>query len=309
VVQVIEDNLILETKRLPAWFRQEIPDMAKIREMKKLFRNSGLHTVCESALCPNMGKCWGQGVATFMILGEVCTRACRFCAVKAGRPMAVEQEEPGQVALAVKELNLRYVVITSVARDDLSDEGAAHFAQTITEVRKANQNIKIEVLIPDFSNKWASLKMIVDARPQVISHNIETVRRLSPDIRPQADYQRSLEVLTNFKKLDSSIFSKSSFMVGLGETYDEVAELMEDLVGVGCDILTIGQYLAPSQLKRHVRVQRYVTPKEFEAYKRLGLDMGFKHVMSGPLVRSSYIAEEGYKECFSKIMAADKVSI
>ena len=295
------DESLASGKRLPSWFKQEIPDMDKIREMKQLFRTSRLHTVCESAHCPNMGKCWGQGVATFMILGEICTRACRFCAVKAGKPMDVDLEEPRHVALAVKELNLRYVVITSVARDDMEDEGAEQFFQTIQEIRKVMPQTKIEVLIPDFSNKWKSLKKVVEAKPEVVSHNIETVRRLSSKIRPQADYDRSLEVLKNFKKLELSIFTKSSFMVGLGETHDEIVEVMTDLLHAGCDILTIGQYLSPSQMKRHVNVERFYTPQEFTAYKKLGLKMGFKHVMSGPLVRSSYIAEEGYKECFNRI--------
>ena len=301
MVQIFEDNLVGSPGRLPSWFRQNIPNMDKVRAMKEMFRSSGLHTVCESAHCPNIGKCWGQGVATFMILGEVCTRACRFCAVKAGRPMEVDLEEPKNIALAVKKLNLRYVVITSVARDDLRDEGATHFSQTIQEVRSLMPTTKIEVLIPDFSNKWESLKILVAAKPEVVSHNIESVRRLSPRIRPQADYDRSLEVLKNFKILDASIFTKSSFMLGLGETDEEIRGVMQDLLDVNCDILTIGQYLQPTQLKRHVKVERFVTPEEFENYKHLGLKMGFKHVMSAPLVRSSFIAEEGYKECMEKI--------
>jgi len=294
MAQIIETNL-------PSWFKQEIPDMDKIRSMKERFRSSGLHTVCESARCPNIGKCWGEGVATFMILGEICTRACRFCAVKAGLPMKVDESEPAQVALAVKELNLRYVVITSVARDDLPDEGADHFAKTILSIRDVSPQTKIEVLIPDFSNKMDSLRRLVAVKPEVVSHNIETVRRLTGKIRPQAQYDRSLEVLRNFKKLDASIFTKSSFMVGLGETPDEIKQVMSDLLETGCDILTIGQYLRPTQLKRHLPVEHFVKPEEFESYKALGLQMGFKHVMSGPLVRSSFIAEEGYRECFGKV--------
>jgi len=292
-----------QTVRLPSWFRQDVPDMQKIRQMKEMFRTGGLHTVCESALCPNMGKCWGAGVATFMILGEVCTRACRFCAVEAGRPMKVDPGEPHQVALAVQNLRLRYVVITSVARDDLADEGAEHFAQTIQEVRRINPQTKIEVLIPDFSNKIESLRVVVEAKPEVVSHNIETVERLSPDIRPQASYGRSLKVLRNFKRLDPDLITKSSLMVGLGETKEEMVQTMKDLLDTGCDILTIGQYLAPTQLKRHVRVQCFVSPQGFDEHKMLGLQLGFKHVMSGPLVRSSYIAEEGYKECMAKMNA------
>jgi lipoic acid synthetase len=232
-----------------------------------------------------------------MILGDICTRACRFCAVKAGRPSAVDSHEPGEVAAAVKELNLRYVVITSVARDDLKDEGAGHFAETIRAVRAVSPATKVEVLIPDFSNQLSSLQTLVAAKPEVISHNIETVRRLSPDIRPQADYDRSLAVLRNFKRMGPSIFVKSSFMVGLGETEEEIVEGMADLVRAGCDILTVGQYLAPTALKRHVRVERFPDPQEFEGYRKKGLELGFKHVMSAPLVRSSFIAERGYREC------------
>jgi len=306
MTQIMEDVSVCDAGRLPSWFKQELPDMKKIREMKRGFRNAGLHTVCESAFCPNMGKCWGEGVATFMILGDICTRACRFCAVKAGRPVAVDGNEPREVALAVKALNLRYVVVTSVARDDLGDEGAQQFAQTICAIREASPRTKIEVLIPDFSNKPESLQRVVAAKPEVVSHNMETVRRLSSAIRPQADYDRSLEVLRNFKDMDSSIFTKSSFMVGLGETNDEVVELMQDLVNAGCDILTIGQYLAPTQLKRHIKVQRFPTPEEFESYKHKGLELGFKHVMSAPLVRSSFIAERGYKECLEKQLVVNR---
>ena len=248
-----------------------------------------------------MGKCWGEGVATFMILGEICTRACRFCAVHAGHPQTVDPNEPEEVAKAVQALRLKYVVITSVARDDLKDEGAGHFVQTINAIRKLTPQTKVEVLIPDFSNRLESIEQLVAVKPEVVSHNIETVRRCSPDIRPQADYDRSLLVLKNFKRLDPSIFTKSSFMVGLGETDDEIVELMGDLVEAGCDILTIGQYLAPTQLKRHVRVQRYVKPQQFDFYKEKGLELGFKHVMSAPLVRSSFIAERGYQECLEKL--------
>lgn len=216
--------------------------------------------------------------------------------------MAVDPREPHEVAQAVKALNLRYVVITSVARDDLEDEGAHHFYQTIREIRTLMPQTKIEVLIPDFSNKRKSLQHLVDAQPDVVSHNIETVRRLSADIRPQADYTRSLDVLKNFKQLDASIFTKSSFMVGLGETHEEIMEVMNDLLEAGCDILTIGQYLRPTQLKRHLPVKYFYTPQEFEHYKMIGLNLGFKHVMSGPLVRSSFIAEEGYKDCLASLV-------
>jgi len=301
MVQIVEDTELDGINQLPSWFRQDLPDMEKIRSMQQRFRTSGLHTVCESALCPNMGKCWGQGVATFMILGEICTRACRFCAVKAGLPETVNSKEPEEVALAVKQLDLKYVVITSVARDDLPDEGVEQFIKTILAIRKTNPDIKVEVLIPDFSNKIESLEKLVEVRPEVISHNIETVRRLSSNIRSQASYDRSLDVLKNFKRLDPKIITKSSFMVGLGETDSEVFDVMIDLAQARCDILTIGQYLAPTRKRRHVRVQRFVRPEIFDFYRQKGLELGFKHVMSAPLVRSSYIAEEGYKECVEQI--------
>jgi len=292
---LIANNLKQPKKWLPSWFLQNIPNMEKIRDMKKLLGNLDIHTVCESAHCPNIGKCWGQGVATFMILGDVCTRACRFCAVKAGRPLEVEWEEPHRIAIAVKKLNLRYVVITSVARDDLEDGGANQFVRTILAVRELMPHTKIEVLIPDFLNDRNSLKKLIEARPEVVSHNIETIRRLSPDIRPQADYDRSLEVLRNLKRMNSSLLTKTGFMLGLGETQQEVVSLMKDLVRANCDMLTIGQYLAPTTLKRHVRVQRFAAPEEFEMYRLMGLDSGFRHVMSGPLVRSSFMAEMGYR--------------
>jgi len=290
---------MLDTQKLPPWFKQEIPDMEKVRAMKNMFRETGLHTVCESAHCPNIGECWGRGTATFMILGDVCTRACRFCAIVSGRPLSVDNSEPENVARAVQKLKLRYVVITSVARDDLADEGAGQFAETIREIRNLLPEVKIEILIPDFSARPENLKIATDARPDVFSHNIESVARLSKKVRPQADYERSLRVLKIIKELDPAVMTKSSLMVGLGETEDEIADVMRDLLSAGCEILTIGQYLSPSTEKRHLPVERFVTPEEFAGYKKLGLEMGFRSVMSGPLVRSSYIAEEGYNECFA----------
>jgi lipoyl synthase len=297
MVQLIDEYPVNRVSQLPEWFRQPLPEMDTIRRMKSMFRSSGLHTVCESARCPNIGTCWGRGVATFMILGEICTRACRFCAVKAGLPKTVDPKEPRNVALAIKRLNLRYVVITSVARDDLDDEGCEQFCATIREIRKEMPQTKIEVLIPDFSNKFESIKKLIQIKPEVVSHNIETVERLSDDIRPQASYRRSLEVLRNFKRFDAHLLTKSSFMVGLGECREETTQVMSDLLRSGCDILTIGQYLQPTQRKRHVPVQKYYTPDEFEDMKQEALAAGFKSVMSGPLVRSSYIAEEGYQQC------------
>lgn len=282
-VQILDNNTTPSFKKLPQWFKQDLPDTGQINRMKELFRSGKLYTVCESAHCPNMGKCWGQGVATFMILGETCTRACRFCAVKAGIPTAVDTEEPINVAMAVKELNLRYVVVTSVARDDLEDEGADQFVQTIRKTRELTRHIKIEVLVPDFSNKFESIRAVVLEKPEVFGHNIETVKRLSNDIRPQADYQRSLDVLQTVKKINPYMITKSSIMLGLGESREEIIETMKDLVRVGCDILTIGQYLAPSQMRRHLSVVRFVDPDEFEEYAQIGRQLGLKHVMSSTL--------------------------
>ncbi len=272
--------------------------------MREMFRAGGLHTVCESAHCPNLGQCWGKGVATFMILGDICTRACRFCAIDAGRPLSVSPEEPAEVAKSVANLKLRYVVVTSVARDDLADEGAGQFAMTIRAIREINPHTKVEILIPDFSARPELLKVVVDAAPEVISHNVETVRRLSPKIRPQADYNRSLEVLKSLKELEPGLLTKTSLMVGLGETVEEITELMRDLRAIDCDMLTIGQYLSPSHEKRHLPVERFYAPEEFVQLKNLGKSFGFKHVMSAPMVRSSYIAEEGYRECQSLLEAA-----
>ncbi len=287
---------------LPGWFRQRIPDMEKTREMKSFLRSLDLDTVCESAFCPNAGQCWGRGVATLMILGDLCTRACRFCAVKTGRPLDVDLQEPLRVAQAVAKLRLRYAVVTSVTRDDLADAGSGQFVRTIEQIRLLTPQTKIEVLIPDFSNRIENLRRVVDAAPDVISHNIETVRRLSGSVRPQADYGRSLCVLRNLKEMNPNLLVKSGLMIGLGETDDEIAETMKHLAEAGCDMLTIGQYLSPTKTKRHARVERFVTPEEFAAYQHLGLRIGFKHVMSGPLVRSSYIAEEGYRQCVDKMV-------
>ncbi|MBF0489729.1 MAG: lipoyl synthase [Candidatus Omnitrophica bacterium] len=286
--------------KLPSWFNQPVPDMDKIKSMKAMFRTSGLHTVCESANCPNMGTCWKAGVATFMILGGTCTRACRFCSVPAGRPDTLDPHEPKEVALNVLKMKLRYVVITSVARDDLDDDGATHFAQTIDAIRRVSPETKIEVLIPDFSAKEEALKILSDAAPEVISHNVETVRRLSPSVRSKALHDRSLHVLKRFSALNPTSFVKTSFMVGLGESEDEVIGLMKEVLDSGCQILTIGQYLAPTQMKRHIPVDRFVTPEEFERFRQSGMELGFKYVESGPLVRSSYIAEKGYREALAR---------
>ncbi len=289
-------NIEAPSGRLPSWLRQEIPDMEHIRKMKGLFRQAGLFTVCESAFCPNMGQCWGEGVASFMILGELCTRACRFCGVRAGRPKEVDPQEPQEVARAVQKLGLRYVVITSVTRDDLPDGGAQQFVRTVCAIRGLVPQTKIELLIPDLGGDKENLRKVVEARPEVISHNVETVRRLSSTIRPQADYGRSLQVLRDLKEIDPSVLVKSGLMVGLGETRQEVGETLRDLARAGCDMVTVGQYLSPGKEKRHFQVQRFAPPEEFEFYKDLGRGLGFKHVMSAPLVRSSYVAEQGYWE-------------
>lgn len=270
--------------------------MEHIREMKGRFRQAGLFTVCESAFCPNMGKCWGEGVASFMILGDLCTRSCRFCGVRAGRPKEVDPREPQEVARAVERLGLRYAVITSVTRDDLPDGGVEQFVRTVLAIRALVPRTKIELLIPDLGGNREHLKKVAGARPEVISHNVETVRRLSPVIRPQADHSCSLQVLRDLKDMDPSILVKSGLMVGLGETRPEVEETLKDLARAGCDMVTVGQYLSPGKEKRHFPVRRFAPPEEFEFYKDLGRELGFRHVMSAPLARSSYVAEQGYWE-------------
>ncbi|MBU0469735.1 MAG: lipoyl synthase [Candidatus Omnitrophica bacterium] len=286
-----EEQAVPSLKKLPQWFRQKIPNKETIKNMKDLMRDSDLHTVCEEAHCPNMGECFKEGTATFMILGDVCTRRCGFCAVESGEPRRINEQEPAEVAKAVKALNLKYVVITSVTRDDLEDGGAGHFARTIGEIRKSMPEVKVEVLIPDLENNISSIETVVHSKPFVVGHNIETVRRLFDKVRPQADYERSLAVLKNIKVIDDSILTKSGFMVGLGESKDDIIVLMNDLKDARCDILTIGQYLAPSKDNRHFKVERFVDPIEFKEYEDLSRVIGFKHVMSGPLVRSSYRAE------------------
>ncbi len=303
VTPEIQHNFDSGLVRLPSWFKQEIPDMDNIRSMKEMFRGASLNTVCESAKCPNMGTCWSAGVATFMILGGTCTRACRFCAVPAGRPDVLNPHEPQEVADAVKKMKLSYVVITSVARDDLDDEGVGHFNETIAAIRQENPSTKIEVLIPDFSAREELLMKLSEAAPEVVSHNIECVRRLSPGMRPQANHDRSLDVLRSFRRLAPTSFVKTSFMVGAGETDHEVEELIKEVVDTGCHILTIGQYLAPTQMKRHLRVSRFVTPEQFERYAQIGRDLGLSYVESGPLVRSSFIAEKGYRETLKTLKA------
>lgn len=276
----------------PEWLKLSPLDAAALADMRKLTRQLNLHTVCESARCPNRQECYAEGTATFMILGNVCTRNCTFCAVESGRPQAPDPHEPENVAAAVAELQLKYAVITSVTRDDLADGGAAHFARTIEAIHNYNPDIMVEALIPDFQGSPSSLQIVTDTPVAVLNHNVETVPRLYPEVRPQAEYRRSLGLLRQARLSKPGLLSKSGLMLGLGETRQEVIDLMADLRQVGCDLLTIGQYLQPSL--GHHRVARYVPPEEFAEYENIGKQLGFRYVASGPLVRSSFQAAEMY---------------
>ncbi len=282
-------------RRLPSWLRQEVPDMEIIRDRLRSFEDLNIHTVCEDAHCPNMFDCFKRNTATFMILGNICTRDCRFCAVTKGVPSSVDLKEPQNIALAAKNLGLKYVVVTSVTRDDLIDGGAGQFFDTVREIKKLLPDSKVEILIPDFQGSIDSLKKVINSGCDVIAHNIETVSSLYELIRPKADYNKSLQVLENIKKIDNSIITKSGIMLGLGERYFEVIELLEDLHSIDCDILTIGQYLAPSD--KHAKVDRFVLPEEFQDFKKYALSLGFKSVSSAPLVRSSFHGEELLEKC------------
>lgn len=277
-------------RRHPDWLKVKIGGGKNFVRMKSLLRNAKLHTICEEAKCPNIAECFGSGTAVFLILGNICTRNCRYCMVKYGEPSSINPDEPRDVAESVKKLGLKYVVITSVTRDDLEDGGANVFYKTVKEIKKLNKNCKVEVLIPDFKGKMESLQKIINAKPDVINHNIEVVQELFPDIRPQGNYETSLEILKNIKKIKKGVKTKSGFMVGLGETNEQILKTMKDLKRANVDFLTIGQYLQPS--KDHVEIKRYYIPGEFEEFKKKALNMGFKHVESGPLVRSSYHAEK-----------------
>jgi lipoic acid synthetase len=279
----------------PSWLKVKLPVGENYRRVRQLVDNYKLHTICESGNCPNMGECWGAGTATFMILGNVCTRSCSFCAVATGRPKELDLEEPYRVAEAVKLMGVKHCVITSVNRDELKDRGSEVWAATIREVKKLNPNTTLEVLIPDFKANWEALQRVIDEKPDVISHNMETVSRLYRRVRPQAKYERSLEQLLRTKEAGAR--TKSGFMVGLGETDEEVIQLMKDLRAVNLDVLTIGQYLQPTHL--HLQIENFITPEKFAEYKAIGEEMGFDYVESGPLVRSSYHSErhiKGYKE-------------
>jgi lipoyl synthase len=271
----------------PEWLKVKLPIGEEYKKVRGLVDNYKLHTICESGNCPNMGECWGAGTATFMILGNVCTRSCQFCAVATGRPSAVDVNEPQRVAESVKLMKVKHCVITSVDRDDLKDGGSIIWAETIRAVRATSPGTTMETLIPDFAGIWPNLQRVIDEKPEVISHNLETVRRLTKQVRVQAKYDRSLEALKIISA--SGVRTKSGVMLGLGETHDEVLETMNDLLINGVQILTLGQYLQPT--KNHMVISEFVTPERFAEYKKVGLEMGFKYVESGPLVRSSYHAE------------------
>ena len=272
----------------PPWIRVKISQNDDVTRMRDLVRSHGLHTVCEGASCPNLGECWGRGTATFMILGGICSRNCRFCDVPPGKPEPPSCDEPARVADAIRLLGLRHAVITSVTRDDLSDGGAAIWAETIRQVRTANPDCRIEVLVPDFQGEIAALQIVFDARPDIFGHNLETIARLYAAARPQAVYSRSLDVLREAKQ--AGLVTKSGVMLGMGETFDEILTAMRDLRGVDCDLLSLGQYLRPTA--EHLPVAYYWTPEEFEQLRREGERLGFRHVEAGPLVRSSYRADQ-----------------
>jgi lipoic acid synthetase len=272
----------------PKWLRVKLPIGENYKKVRSLVDEHKLHTICESGSCPNMGECWGEGTATFMILGNICTRSCGFCAVQTGRPDSVDEFEPGRVANSVKLMGVKHAVITSVDRDDLKDGGADIWSQTVRAIRHQSPGTTLETLIPDFAGKWENLQVIIDVAPEIVSHNLETVRRLTKQVRIQAKYDRSLEVLFRLKK--GNMRTKSGVMLGLGESEEEIIETMTDLRSVGVDILTLGQYLQPTP--KHLPVQEFITPERFDKYGQLGREMGFRYMESGPLVRSSYHAEK-----------------
>ncbi len=282
------ENESLQHLRRPDWLKVKIPTGKNYVDLKDLVLREKLNTVCEDARCPNIAECWARKTATFMILGDLCTRSCGFCSVKLGKPSELDYDEPRRVAESVKQLGLKHAVITSVNRDDQKLGGADIFAMVIQKINELAPDCRVEVLIPDFRGVWEALDTVLEAKPDILNHNIETVKRLYHFVRPQADYNRTLELLKRSK--EKNFTTKSGFMVGLGETDEEIYELLGDMRSVNCDIVTIGQYLRPT--KDHLPVQRYVHPDDFKKYKKFGLEMGFKHVESGPLVRSSYHADE-----------------
>ena len=274
-------------RRLPRWMKMQMPKGESYSKVKNTVKKYNLHTICTSGNCPNIGDCWNRGTATFMILGEICTRSCKFCGVKTGKPLPVDWDEPNRIAESVKLMNVKHCVITSVDRDDLEDGGSEFWSATIKKIKEINPSTTIETLIPDFDNVKEDIQKVIDAKPEVISHNLETVPRLTPQIRSRAQYNRSLQVLKQIA--ESGVVAKSGIMLGLGEKHEEILQVMDDLLAVGCKVMTIGQYLAPSS--NHLPVEEYVTPEKFEEYKTIGLEKGFKFVESSPLVRSSYRAE------------------
>jgi lipoic acid synthetase len=281
-------------RRRPPWIKVRAPHGENYERVYGLMREKQLHTVCEEAQCPNIGECWGRGTATFLMMGDTCTRSCGFCDIKTGRPSPLDWSEPDRVAESVRALNLRHVVITSVNRDERPDGGAPIFAMVIRRIRQLQPGCSIEVLIPDFKGSEAALKIVMDAQPEILNHNVETVPRLFRRVQPQDKYEWAMKTLENARKMDSLVLTKSGIMVGLGETFDEVVEVMRDLAARGVDILTIGQYLQPSS--KHLPVERFYLPDEFDRFKEIGSEMGFKWVESGPLVRSSYRADQQVRE-------------
>jgi len=288
------NNPISPIKKKPIWIRTKITNTQNYFKTKEIIDKKKLHTVCQEASCPNISECWSKRHATFMIMGDICTRACSFCNVKTGKPTFLDPLEPSKIALATKELNLNHVVITSVDRDDLEDGGANHFSKVILETRKMNKKTTIEVLTPDFLRKGKSYKVVVDANPDVFNHNIETVPSLYRSVRPGSRYFASVSLLKSIKEINKTIFTKSGIMLGLGETRDEVLQVMDDLLSANVDFLTIGQYLQPSV--KHYPLKRYVHPDEFQEFKELALSKGFLIVASSPLTRSSYHADEDFSE-------------
>ena len=274
--------------RKPEWLRVKLPTGEEYAKVRNIVDTHKLHTICQSGNCPNMGECWGAGTATFMILGNICTRSCKFCAVATGRPLPADWDEPARVANSVKLMNIKHCVITSVDRDDLKDGGSVIWVETIKAIRAASPTTTMETLIPDFQGQWDNLQNIIDAAPEIVSHNVETVRRLTKQVRVQAKYDRSLEVLRRLK--EGGMKTKSGIMLGLGETEEEIFETMDDLRAMGLDILTIGQYLQPTP--KHLAVQAFIHPDKFKLYQEVGLEKGFRFVESGALVRSSYHAEK-----------------
>ncbi len=276
------------SQRLPEWLTIRLPRPDTIKEVEQMMRTKNLHTVCESARCPNLPECWSKKTATFMILGDTCTRSCGFCAIKVGRGLEVDPFEPMNVALTAKKMGMKHVVVTSVARDDLADQGAEQFAKTITALQKQNPDMIVEVLTPDFKGNEECMRIVCTARPDIYNHNIETVARLHTIVRPQAKYHRTMRVLEMVKEIDPTIYTKSGLMLGLGETKDEVIDTLKDLRAIGVDAVTIGQYLRPTM--KHLPVVEYIHPDVFKEYEQIGEEMGFAFVASGPFIRSSYNA-------------------